>query len=73
MDTLGEVFRELDYNILIKLESGWCEWVIRAIVVVAMVSHFQDVIYVYIVVSLLFKQIKTDLIKLPYNLLHYCK
>ena len=34
--------------ILIKLESGWYEWVIRAIVVVAMVSHFQDVIYVYL-------------------------
>ena len=35
MDTLGEVFQELDYNILIKLEIGWYEWEIRAIVVVA--------------------------------------
>ena len=39
MDTLGEVFRELDYNFLIKLENGWYEWVIRAIDVVARVSH----------------------------------
>ena len=47
MDTLGEVFRELDYNILIKLEIGWYEWVIRAIVVVAVGSHLQEVNYVY--------------------------
>ena len=53
MDTLGEVFRELDYNILIKLESGWYEWVTRAIIVVAMVSHFQDVVVVCLLLLLL--------------------
>ena len=39
MDTLGEVFQELDYNILIKLGNGWYEWVTRAIAVVALESH----------------------------------
>ena len=73
MDTLGEVFQELDYNILIKLESGWHEWEIRAIVVVAMVSHFQDVNYEYVVVSLLFEQVKNWFDQIALHLLHYCK
>ena len=47
MDTLGEVFRELDFNTLIKLEIGWYESVIRAIDVVARVSHLKDINYVY--------------------------
>ena len=47
MDTLGEVFQELDLNILIKLVIVWYEWVIRAIVVVTVGSHLQEVNYVH--------------------------
>ena len=72
MDTLGEVFRELDYNILIKTRCGWYEWVIRAIVVVAIGLVTSRLSFVIYLLSRCFRKIKTDC-KLALNLLHYYK